>query len=183
MTQSFKRIVTAFLAGVWISIPVQGVADDLDDLFARLSQADETEHAIIARNIIRTWETSGSAAMDLLLRRAEEAMEDRELNIAVEHYSALIDHAPDFAEGYHGRASAFYALDMIGPALDDLRQVLVLEPRQFDAMFGLGVIMEGLSQPENAVAVYQMILDIYPYNEKARAAMDRLELQQSGQAI
>lgn len=183
MVQPYKRIVTAFLVGVWISLPVQGVAADLDELFLELSSAAEGEHDAIARDIKRSWENSGSAAMDLLLRRAEEAMVAGTPEVAVDHFTALIDHAPNFAEGYHGRASAYYALDLIGPALDDLRQVLVLEPRQFDAMFGLGVIMEGLSQPENAMAVYQMILDIYPLEEKALEAVARLALQLDGQAI
>jgi len=183
MTHPFKRIVTALVAVVWFSLPAQVHADDLDDLFAQLAVAGEGEHSQIARDIVRAWESSGSAAMDLLLRRASEAMEDGEPEVAVEHFTALIDHAPDFAEGYHGRASAYYALELIGPALDDLRQVLVLEPRQFDAMFGLGVIMEGLSQPENAMAVYQMILDIYPLDEDALEAVARLTLQLEGQAI
>lgn len=183
MTQSYKRIVTAFAATMLLFAPAPVVAADLDALFAQLAEADEGEHRAIARDITRAWENSGSAAMDLLLRRAQDAMEDGEPEVAVEHYTALIDHAPDFAEGYHGRASAYYALDLIGPALDDLRQVLVLEPRQFDALFGLGVIMEGLEQPENAMAVYQMVLEIYPFEEKALEAVGRLALQLEGQAI
>ena len=183
MTQSFKRIVTAFLTGVWFSLPLQAHADDLDELFAQLVVAGEGEHSQIAREIVRSWENSGSAAMDLLLRRASEAMVDGMPEAAVEHFTALIDHAPEFAEGYHGRASAYYALDLIGPALDDLRQVLVLEPRQFDAMFGLGVIMEGLEQPQNALEVYQKVLEIYPFEEKALEAVSRLTLQLEGQAI
>ena len=183
MTQSFKHTVTALLAGVWFSLPLQAHADDLDDLFAQLAVAGEGEHSQIAREILRSWEKSGSASMDLLLRRASDAMEDGLPEVAVDHFTALIDHAPDFAEGYHGRASAYYALDLIGPALDDLRQVLVLEPRQFDAMFGLGVIMEGLEQPQNALDVYQMILEIYPFEEKALEAVARLTLQLEGQAI
>jgi len=183
MRQSFKHIVTAFFAVVGFSLPGFAAADDLDDLFAQLADAGEGEHAPIARDILRAWDSTGSAAMDLLLRRANDALEDGTPEIAVEHFTALIDHAPDFAEGYHGRASAYYALDLVGPALDDLRQVLVLEPRHFDAMFGLGVIMEGLEQPDNALAVYQMVLEIYPFEERALDAVARLTLQLEGQAL
>ena len=37
--------------------------------------------------------------MDLLLGRGNEALEAEDYPTAIEHFSALIDHAPDFAEG------------------------------------------------------------------------------------
>jgi tetratricopeptide (TPR) repeat protein len=121
--------------------------------------------------------------MDLLLRRGEDALEAGDFEAAVEHFTALVDHAPDFAEGYHGRASAYYSLNLIGPALDDLRQVLVLEPRQFDAMLGVGVILESLDRPQQAMDAYQRILEIYPRDASALESVERLKLQLEGQVL
>lgn len=41
---------------------------------------------------------------------------------AIEHLTALTDHAPNFAEGWHTRATAFYLIDEYGLALADLRR-------------------------------------------------------------
>ena len=57
---------------------------------------------------------------------------------AIEHLTALTDHAPDFAEGWHARATAYFRAVLLGPAMDDLQRALVLNPDNFDAVFGLG---------------------------------------------
>ena len=121
--------------------------------------------------------------MDLLFRRGAEAAEEGEYEIAIEHFSALIDHAPDFAEGYHSRASAFFSVGMMGLAIDDLRQTLVLNPRHFEAMFGIGIILEELGRDDDAVAAYEAIQEIYPLDPEAAQALERLDLQTGGQPI
>ena len=121
--------------------------------------------------------------MDLLYRRGEEALEDDDPRAAVEHFTALVDHAPDFAEGYHARASAYFAMDLVGPALDDLRQVLVMEPQHFQAMFGFGAILESLDRPQDALEVYEAVLKIYPLFPQAVEGVARLKLQLEGQAL
>jgi tetratricopeptide (TPR) repeat protein len=163
--------------------PVVAQETGLNGLYQELFEADENNHARIADRISGAWERSGSPAMDLLLRRGVEAMEDDDPMAAVEHLTALVDHAPDFAEGYHTRASAYYALGLMGPAIDDLRQVLVLNPRHFDAMFGVGVIMEELDQLEEAREVYEAILGIYPLDPEALGGLERLDLAIGGQSL
>ena len=121
--------------------------------------------------------------MDLLLRRAEDAAEEGQFEVAIEHLTALVDHAPEFAEGYHSRASAYFAVGQIGPALDDLRQTLVLNPRHFEAMYGVGIMLEELGREDDAIAAYQAIQKIYPLDPRAAEALARLELKLEGQAI
>ncbi|WP_440227336.1 hypothetical protein, partial [Escherichia coli] len=82
------------------------------------------------------WSQSGSPAVDLLLRRGQDALEAGAPEVAVEHFTAAIDHAPAFAEGYAGRAAAYYLTGRVGPAIDDLRAALVLEPRHIAALQG-----------------------------------------------
>ncbi|WP_339929791.1 tetratricopeptide repeat protein [Yoonia sp. 208BN28-4] len=155
----------------------------LDDLFQELLEADEQTHSRIADRISGQWERSGSAAIDLLYRRGTDALEENEPGIAAEHLTAALDHDPTFAEGYHARASAYYALGMVGPALDDLRQTLVLEPRHFDAMFGFGVLLEELERYEDAAEVYRRIQEIYPLDPEAAAGLERISLQLEGQSL
>ena len=83
-----------------------GQTAKLDALFDRLKTADEQAAGRIEQEIWIEWSKSGSAAMDLLLERGRRAMSEGQLDLAVEHFTALIDHAPDFAEGWNARATA-----------------------------------------------------------------------------
>jgi len=73
-----KSIVAALLLGVWISSPLaaqsQAQSERLDLLFEQLLNAEPDEVARIEGQIISEWGKSGSAAMDLLLRRGEDAL-------------------------------------------------------------------------------------------------------------
>ena len=183
LTHRFKCIVTALLLAVGFSLPVAAQQATLDELYQELREADETTYVRIQDRIIAEWEKSGSPAMDLLLRRGQEAMEAGTPEIAVEHFSAVVDHDPEFAAGYFGRASAYYAMNLIGPALEDLRTVLRLNPRHFDAMRGLATIMEEQERTKDALALYDMILAINPQSAEIQAAVERLKLQLEGQAL
>ena len=183
LTDHFKSIVAASVVAVGFSLPA--AADDaaLDALFDDLQVAQGSDADRIGDQIRAEWGKSGSAAIDLLLRRGQEAIDAGDPLAASEHCTAVIDHAPDFAAGYSCRAIAYYLLDLPGPALDDLRQTLALNPRHFDAMRGFAVMLEELERPEEALEVYGRVLDIYPANTLAQEAADRLKLQFEGQAL
>ena len=85
-------------------------ADDaeLEALFEGLRGADAQAAAQIEARIYDIWSKSGSPSMDLLLERGRSALTEGDTRLAIEHFTALIDHAPDFAEGYNARATAFF---------------------------------------------------------------------------
>lgn len=180
-TQTFKCIVTALFISAVSSGPA--VASSLDDLFARLAEAEAGKGGRIERQITAIWENSGSPSRDLLLQRGNDALEEGNAEAALEHYSALIDHAPEFAAGYNGRATAYFLLGLYGPSLDDLRQTLVLEPRHFGAMRGLAVIFENLERPAEALEVYRKVADLNPADTDVQDAIARLETELEGQAL
>ena len=184
-TQShrFKCIVTALFLTVGYSIPAAAQETTLDRLYQELAEADASSYTRIEQQIVTEWGKSGSAAMDLLMRRGRDALDEGAPDAALEHFTALVDHAPDFAEGYFGRASSYYLLGLTGPALDDIRQALALNPRHFEAMRGLAVIMEELKRPADALELYDLILEINPQSADARDARARLELQLEGQSL
>ncbi|MCB5198529.1 tetratricopeptide repeat protein [Loktanella sp. TSTF-M6] len=175
----FNSVVATLL---WCGVAAAQTAE-LDSLFDRLAQADPSEAEGIRGQIETQWSRSGSPAMDLLLRRGEDALADGNPALAVDHLSALIDHAPDFAQGYSLRASAFYAQEQIGLALDDLRTALELNPRHFNAMRGLAVILQQLDRPQEALEVYQRIRDIAPHIDGVDMAIDRLSVELDGTSL
>lgn len=183
----FNYIATALLAGVWFSTPLSAqtsaVSERLDLLFEQLLEAEPDEAERIEGQIITEWGKTGSPALDLLVRRGEEASNDGAFDVAVEHFTALIDHAPDFPEGYHGRATAYYNLGLYGPAIDDLRQALVLEPRHFGAMIGVAIILEEFEKPKDALEVWALVAALNPADADIAAVIERLNTQMSGETL
>lgn len=175
----FKRVVAAHLVAVLLAGPALA-QERVDDLFGALQGADATTVGAIENEIRAIWSKSGSAAMDLLLQRGSDALEAGDPRAAVEHLTALIDHAPDFAEGYTLRATAFYTMGYLGPAMDDIRQALVLEPRHFGAMTGLGVILRDIGQPEDALLAFEEVLRLSPASPDVREAADALRADLDG---
>ncbi len=155
----------------------------LDDLFTRLETADEAEAGRIEREIWLEWSKSGSPAMDLLLQRGKDAMAAGDLPAAIEHLTALIDHDPEFAEGWNARATAYFMAGEFGPSIDDIAHTLTLNPRHFGALAGLGMIFEQIEQPEKALEVYRAALAIHPHMPAVLESVKRLETQIAGQDL
>lgn len=176
-TNNLKRIVTAFCAVFVFSAPVLA-QDQAEFLLQQLREAPESEAARIDRELGLIWDRSGSAAMDLLLKRGRDALEAEENDKAIEHLTALTDHAPEFAEGWHARATAFYRAGLFGPALDDLERALALNPDNYDAIYGLGVMMQELGNTEGAYEAFGRVLALHPHHENAIKSLE--ELKRSG---
>lgn len=118
--------------------------------------------------------------MDLLLDRGMAAMADGDMTSALFHFSALIDHAPDFAEGYNARATAYFQSQKYGLALEDIRRTLALNPHHFGAMSGLAIIFEEIGQPEGALAAWREVERLHPNREGLANSIDRLESSLEG---
>lgn len=155
----------------------------MDDLFARLQKADAAEAARIERLIVIEWSKSGSPAMDLLLQRGREALDNGDTEAAIEHLTALTDHAPDFAEGWNALATAWYTEGEFGPSVEDIARTLTLNPRHFGALAGLGMIFEEIGEPEKALEVYKAALAIHPHMQGVSEAVKRIEAETAGQDL
>ena len=182
LTVNLKRHLTALAASVLLSGTVSAQST-MPDLFERLQNATGPEAARVAAEIELEWSKSGSASMDLLLRRGREAMEEGEYGLAIEHLTALTDHAPDFAEGFHARAEAYFRADLYGPALDDLETTLALNPDHFDAIFGLAVMMQEFGDLRRAAELYRKVLALHPSHENAITALERLKRDGIGREL
>jgi tetratricopeptide (TPR) repeat protein len=121
--------------------------------------------------------------MDLLLERGREAMEAGDPVAAIEHFSALIDHAPDFAEGYNARAMAFYSEGDYGEAMADIRRTLELNPRHFGALSGLALILQELGMEDEALEVWRAVAEINPNGQGVQEAIEGLEREIEGVSL
>lgn len=177
------NLIVAALFALALASPVAADTTKLDDLFQQLQTATDEEAVQITTNIWIEWSKSGSPAMDLLLKRGRDALASGHPEIAIEHFTALIDHAPDFAEGYNSRATAYFETGDFGPSVADIAKTLTLNPRHFGALSGLGMIFEQLNEPAKALEVYKAALAINPHLPDVKASVKRLEAKLGGQDL
>lgn len=182
----FKTIVAAILAIVMNSIPLSAQSADFEDeqaLLGALAEADAEEARGLDRQLQRLWSKSGSASMDLLLQRGRDALEDDDTTAAIEHLTALTDHAPGFAEGWSTRALAYFHAELYGPALSDLERALALNPNNYNAIIGLGALLEEYGDDARAYQAYVRAQAIHPHHEEVTKALDRLRPGIEGEAL
>ncbi len=192
LVEKLKQIVAALLAVLLLVLPlgaqeVRAVApgDDaaMSQLFAELADPENRTWRRSEADIRRLWSQSGSPAMDLLYKRAETAIDAGDPVLAVEHLTALTDHAPDFAEAWHLRAVAFYQTGDIGLALADLARALQLEPRHWLALAGLGAILEDVGKYDNALVAYRASQALNPHQDDVMEAIARLARETTGVSL
>ena len=59
--------------------------------------------------------------------------------LALRHYTEVIEMAPNFAEGYNKRATVGYLLRDFPRAIEDCKATLALNPNHFGALSGMGL--------------------------------------------
>ena len=148
---------------------------DAGDLLEMLKISEPDEVAALEKRIIEVWSNSGSAAMNLLFQRGHAALERRDYAVAIEHFSALTDHAPEFAEGWNARATTFYLMGRNELSIADIATTLSLNPKHFGAITGLAMILERMGDHKNALQAYQAVREISPNRKGVAEAIKRLE--------
>jgi tetratricopeptide (TPR) repeat protein len=177
-------LVPFFLAAGIGAAGAETAAPSVDTLLERLQGAENAGAASrIEREIWREWSKSGSPAMDLLLQRGRDAMQAGDMTGAIEHLTALVDHAPDFAEGWNARATAYFQAGQYGAAVADIQTTLRLNPRHFGALSGFAMILDATGREAEALEVYRAALAIHPHLEGVRQSVERLERKAAGQEL
>ncbi|SIS85376.1 hypothetical protein [Phaeovulum vinaykumarii] len=180
----FLALAAGWGAPTWAQAQATaGGASGLDPLFDELADPDGQTWARAESDIRRAWSHSGSAAMDLLLQRAEAALDAAEPEVAVGHLTAVLDHAPDFAAAWAARANAQAALGRFGPAAADAAQALSRAPRDWSMLTLLGSMLEDMNRPETALAAFRASDRLHPHQQDVKDAIRRLESRDSAEAL
>src|SRR5690606_9778975 len=157
---------------------------DLDTLFNRLRETrDASEAEMIEVAILHAWAESGQADVDALMIEGLKALHETEVEVAEAMFDEVVRMAPHFAEGWNMRATVRWLKDDYGPAIDDLRHVLILEPRHFAALNLLGRIFSELGREQLALRVFEKALEINPHLEDAQEQIQGLQRQVAGLPI
>jgi tetratricopeptide (TPR) repeat protein len=164
--------------------PPKTPAEERADLYARLAASkDEDETAGIITRLLHSYSESGSDTADLLLRRARQAIGVENYADALKILDATIALLPDWAEGWNARATARYLDDDYNGSMADIAQTLKREPRHIGALMGMGMILEAREKREDALKVYERVLEIAPHWRNAQEAADKLKAALAGSEL
>jgi tetratricopeptide (TPR) repeat protein len=168
--------------------PGSGAPPDRDamlaELYAHLAKASSVEEATpIAKTIETLWLRSGSDTIGLLMRRALKAQAEQNSELAMQMLDAVVELAPDYAEGWSRRAVLYYSQDDVEHAVGDLRRALALDPNHYKALQGLAAILNESGQKKSALGAYRQLLRIYPQLPGAKQIADELRIEVEGRGI
>ncbi|CFX29272.1 conserved exported protein of unknown function [Candidatus Filomicrobium marinum] len=156
----------------------------LANLYAHLAAAPDAQSAsMITETIEQVWSLSYSDTIAVLMDRSVKAMAEKNSGLALKLLDAVVDLAPDYAEGWNRRAIVYYANNDYMRALGDLRRVLALDPNHYKALDGLAQILRELDRDKQALQAYRQIMSINPYWPGASDAVKELEREVEGQGI
>jgi len=140
---------------------------NLDFLFGALKAAPDPESAkAVEGRIWAMWMSTPSDTAALLMTRVKIAMEAKDIDVALKLLDAVIKLRPDYVEAWNRRATIYYLQNDYNRSMDDIRQVLIREPRHFGALAGLGMILQETGDDKHALDAYRKALDINPYLER-----------------
>lgn len=156
----------------------------LGDLYRQLIEAKDEESAkLVADAIEKLWLSSGSDTVDLLMGRALKSVEEDDHDVALRILDAVVAIAPSYAEGWNQRATVFYLKRDYRRSLNDLRQVLALDPNHFKAINGLALIMQEFGDKKAALEALRRGLKVHPFLGGAKQSEKELSRDVEGQGI
>jgi len=161
------------------SLPSPAYADQtdgrLDALFEVLATTGVAEQAQAAEaDIWRIWIESGRKDIDALMVEGMVAMSNRRIEEAISIFGQITERAPEFAEGWNKRATAYYLNNDYVASVQDIQRTLALEPRHFGAISGMGLIFLARGDEAGALAAFEAALAIHPHAPGARERVEEL---------
>ena len=139
-----------------------------------LMDKDRTVRALADNGIRTLWTRAGNEAerreLSVIVRlNAAQLFRD-----AIERATKLIDRAPWFAEAWHQRAVAHFALGRFVESIRDCHQSLEINPYHFLAATSMGKAYLELQNSVSALECFRRALRLNPDLEAVRAQVARL---------
>lgn len=161
---------------------------DRPEMLAQLyEQLGVAGNISIAQPIIEAiealWAVSGSDTVDLLMSRAAQFATEAEIDLSLAILDAVVDIAPEETEAWYLRAKVNVLKGKPERALADLRRTLNLDPKHYQAINDLGLVLEGLGAQKEALEAYRQALAVNPFMDNARQGVEALSREVEGQDI
>jgi len=161
-----------------------GAPSPVDKLFTQLHSVETAEDAKpLEVQILASFLRSGSPSVDLLMGRADAALAAGQKPVARHLLDEITVLAPGFAEGWHHRALLQQDAGEDSAAMLSLQKAVDLNPRQFEALFQLGEMLEDYGDKPAALKMYRRALALDPHLEGLQRHIDGLSRTVEGQGI
>ena len=164
--------------------PLAERAAKLDELFVKLAEKEDEQGAdLVAEEILAIWMDSGSASVNLLLRRGSDAETRGNRKLARKMYNHAVDLSPEFAEVWARSARLALTQKDYNRALNESLKTLTLEPRHFYSLWTLGNVFEALGRPEDAMEAYRQANTLYPELKAVKDRLADMEIELGGTVL
>ncbi len=149
----------------------------LNNLFKKLNETEnQDEIRDLISDIWNIWYEVDDPKVIEYFEKGIQAMNLRNYPLAIRFFNNLIEEDPNFAEGWNKRATVHFMMGNFDQSMQDIIKTLELEPRHFGALDGMGLIFIHQGQFQQAIDVYDKMLEIFPFSVKT---MDKKEKIQS----
>lgn len=152
-----------------------GDAAAVPSLIDALKDDNEAVQFLAERSLWAIWSRYGDPKIDALLQEGIHLMQSDRLDEAIAKFDEVIRGAPEFAEGYNRRATAYYLMGQYERSIADCEETLRRNPLHFGALSGLGYNYIQLGKPEKAVRFFERALAINPNKPKVRSVLNELK--------
>ena len=148
----------------------------LNNLFKKLNETEnQDEIRDLISDIWNIWYEVDDPKVIEYFEKGIQAMNLRNYPLAIRFFNNLIDEDPNFAEGWNKRATVHFMMGNFDQSMQDIIKTLELEPRHFGALDGMGLIFIHQGQFQQAIDVYDKMLEIFPFSVKTMDKKERIQ--------
>ena len=172
----FTSLFLSFIILFPLIALAQTNAERVDYLLEQLQDPlDYESQQEIKGAIMRIWEVSKSAELQDKINKIGYFINLQQYQGAEDFLTEIIAEQDDFLDAYYKRAIVHYYQGEIIEAEADLYRTLALEPRHFDALKVLGLVLEKQNKLSEAKNVYTELHKILPFDESVTEKIQSLE--------
>ena len=148
----------------------------LNNLFKKLNETEnQDEIRDLISDIWNIWYEVDDPKVIEYFEKGIQAMNLRNYPLAIRFFNNLIEEDPNFAEGWNKRATVHFMMGNFNQSMQDIIKTLELEPRHFGALDGMGLIFIHQGQFQQAIDVYDKMLEIFPFSVKTMDKKERIQ--------
>jgi len=148
----------------------------IDQLLAKLHTAPaDKDMSSTEDEIWQLWSRHSSPTAEVLLREGSAAIANGDYDPAEQILSQVLETYPNYAEAWNRRAALYYAEKRYDTALIDVDHALSLEPRNFGALIGKGLILRAQNKDNEAEAAFKAALEINPHLDSVQAMLNKIK--------
>ena len=158
-----------------LALALVGRPDSIPDLVTHLRDPDRMVNEMAEHALWSIWFRGGTPEANARLCHGSQALNDRQVDRAAEHFTAAIALCPVFAEAYNQRAMVYYLQERIDESLHDCRKAAQLMPCHFGAWAGMGHSHAHRGEFDAALSCYRRAVAIIPHLDCVAEMVRELE--------